>query len=113
MKREGYFENGRGTRTDGTLNQLYPLPADILDGRRKDGFTYPVAVYAHDEGASVTHGFTYPGRIPPLRGKLVIGVILRGSLLVAVVPSPNYASLGIISKISVPGSTQQHPSYTH
>ena len=33
MKREGYWENGRGTRPDGTLNQLYPLPAEVLDGR--------------------------------------------------------------------------------
>ncbi len=35
----------------GALNELYPLPTEILDGRVKDGFTYPVAVYDHDEGA--------------------------------------------------------------
>ena len=41
MKREGYFENGRFR--GGALNELYPLPPEILDGRVKDGFTYPVA----------------------------------------------------------------------
>ncbi len=48
MKREGYFVNGRPR--GGELNELYPLPPEILDGRVKDGFTYPVAVYDHDEG---------------------------------------------------------------
>src|SRR5688572_31388110 len=48
MKREGYWENGRAR--GGELNQLFPLPADVLDGRVKDGFTYPVAIYDHDEG---------------------------------------------------------------
>src|ERR1043165_3227082 len=68
MKREGIFENGRGAGR-GELNQLFPLPADILSGRQKDGFTYPVAMYDHDEGASITDGFTYHGKIPQLRGK--------------------------------------------
>ena len=40
MKREGLFENGM-TRPGGALNQLFPLPADVLDGRKKDEFTYP------------------------------------------------------------------------
>ena len=44
------------------------VPADIMSGRQKDGFTYPVAIYDHDEGAAVTDGFTYHGRIPQLRG---------------------------------------------
>src|SRR3954470_6979394 len=43
MKREGYWENGRWR--GGALNELFPLPPEILDGRVKDGFTYPVAVY--------------------------------------------------------------------
>ena len=29
MKREGYFENGI-VRPGGALNQLYPLPADVI-----------------------------------------------------------------------------------
>ena len=95
MKREGYFENGRGTRPDGTLNQLYPMPAEILSGRQKDGFTYPVAVYDHDEGASVTDGFTYHGRIPQLRGKFVFGDIQRGRLFAADVAELKKADDGI------------------
>jgi hypothetical protein len=95
MKREGYFENGRGTRPDGTLNQLYPLPPDILDGRRKDGFTYPVAVYDHDEGQSVTDGFTYHGRIPQLRGKFVFGDIQRGRIFAADVAALKKADDGV------------------
>ena len=33
----------------------------------KDGFTYPVLVYDHDEGRSVTDGFAYHGRIAALQ----------------------------------------------
>jgi hypothetical protein len=95
MKREGYFENGRGTRPDGELNQLYPLPADILDGRRKDGFTYPVAVYDHDEGLSVTDGFGYHGRIAALRDKFVFGDIARGRLFAADLAALKKADDGI------------------
>ena len=94
MKREGYFENARGTKR-GELNQLFPLPAEILSGRQKDGFTYPVAVYDHDEGASVTDGFTYHGRIPALRGKFVFGDIQRGRLFAADVAALKKADDGI------------------
>ena len=55
MKREGYFAHGRPR--GGELNELYPLPPEILNGRVKDGFTYPVVVYDHDEGRAVTGGF--------------------------------------------------------
>jgi Glucose / Sorbosone dehydrogenase len=94
MKREGYFENARGTKR-GELNQLFPLPAEILSGRQKDGFTYPVAIYDHDEGVSVTDGFTYHGRIPALRGKFVFGDIQRGRVFVADVAALKKADDGI------------------
>jgi hypothetical protein len=81
MKREGYWENGRSR--GGELNQLFPLPADVLSGRTKDGFTYPVAIYDHDEGQAVTDGFAYHGRIAALRGKFVFGDIQRGRLFAA------------------------------
>jgi hypothetical protein len=81
MKREGYFENGRSR--GGALNQLFPLAPEILDGRVKDGFTYPVAVYDHDEGRSVTDGFAYHGRIAALRGKFVFGDIFAGRVFVS------------------------------
>jgi len=93
MMREGYWENARWR--GGSLNELFALPADILSGREKDGFTYPVAIYDHDEGASVTDGFTYHGRIPALRGKFVFGDIQRGRLFVADVAAMKKADDGI------------------
>ena len=76
---KGYWENGRwrgGALGDlGALGELYPLPEEILDGRIKDGFTYPVAMYDHDEGRAITAGFAYHGRIAALRGKYVFGDI--------------------------------------
>lgn len=95
MKREGYWENGRGSRPDGLLNQLYPLPAEILEGRQKDGFTYPVAIYDHDEGGAITDGFTYHGKIPALRGKYVFGDVLRGRLFAADVAALKHADDGV------------------
>ena len=79
MKREGYFENGM-SRPGGALNQLFALPADVMDGRRKDEFTYPVAMYDHNEGQAVSGGFAYYGRIAALRNKFVFGDIVRGRL---------------------------------
>jgi len=94
MKREGNFENGV-TRSGGALNQLYPLPPDIMNGREKDGFTYPVAIYDHDEGRSVAAGFAYYGRIPALRGKFVFGDVARGRLFVADVAALKRADDGV------------------
>jgi Glucose / Sorbosone dehydrogenase len=87
MAREGHWENGRwrgGAPGEfGALGELYPLPGDILDGRRKDGFTYPVAIYDHDEGRAITAGFAYHGRITALRGKYVFGDIHGGRVFAA------------------------------
>jgi hypothetical protein len=94
MKREGLFENGV-TRPGGALNQLYPLPADILSGQRKDEFTYPVAMYDHSEGQAVTAGYAYYGRIAALRGKFVFGDIVRGRLFVADLATLKKADDGI------------------
>jgi hypothetical protein len=82
MKREGIWENGM-SRPGGALNQLFPLPADVLSGKTKDEFTYPVAMYDHDEGVAITGGFAYNGRIPALRGKFVFGDVNRGRLFAA------------------------------
>jgi glucose/sorbosone dehydrogenase len=81
MKREGYWDNGRPR--GGELNQLFPLPANVLNGREKDGLTYPVAIYDHDEGRAVTDGFVYRGRIAVLRNKFVFGDIQNGRLFAA------------------------------
>jgi hypothetical protein len=93
MKREGYFENGRVR--GGKLNELYPLPAEILDGRVKDGFTYPVLVYDHDEGRSVTDGFAYHGRIAALKGKFVFGDIQSGRVFASDLAAMKKADDGI------------------
>jgi glucose/sorbosone dehydrogenase len=82
MKREGFFENGM-IRPGGALDQLFTLPAEILDGRKKDEFTYPVAIYDHDEGQAVSGGFAYHGRIQALRGKFVFGDVQRGRVFAA------------------------------
>ncbi|MSO82232.1 MAG: hypothetical protein EXQ53_02900 [Acidobacteria bacterium] len=94
MKREGYFENGV-TRPGGTLIQLFPLPADIFEGRTKDGFTYPVAIYDHNDGQAVTAGFAYHGRIAALRGKFVFGDIVRGRVFAADLAAMKKADDGI------------------
>ena len=93
MKREGYWENGRWR--GGALNELFPLPAEILDGRQKDGFTYPVAIYDHDEGRAVSDGFAYHGRIAALRGKFVFGDIQRGRVFAADLAEMKKADDGI------------------
>jgi hypothetical protein len=93
MKREGYFENGRVR--GGALNQLYPLPPEILDGRVKDGFTYPVVVYDHDEGHAVTDGFAYHGRIAALKGKFVFGDIQNGRVFASDLAAMKKADDGI------------------
>jgi hypothetical protein len=82
MKREGIFENGI-IRPGGALNQLYELPADVLDGKTTDEFVYPVAMYDHDEGQAIAAGFAYNGKIPALRGKFVFGDVQRGRVFVA------------------------------
>ena len=94
MKREGFWENGM-TRPGGALNQLFPLPADVLDGRRKDGFTYPVAIYDRNDGQAVSGGFAYSGRIAALRGKFVFGDIVRGRLFAANLAAMKKADDGI------------------
>jgi hypothetical protein len=94
MKREGIWENGM-TRPGGALDQLFALPAEILDGRTKDGFTYPVAMYDHDEGQAVSGGFAYYGRIAALRGKFVFGDVQRGRLFAADIAAMKKADDGI------------------
>jgi hypothetical protein len=81
MRREGHWENGRWR--GGVLDELFALPADVMNGREKDGFTYPVAMYDHDEGKAITGGYAYHGRITALRGKFVFGDIQNGRLFAA------------------------------
>jgi hypothetical protein len=94
MAREGYWENGI-IRPDGALNQLFALPADVLDGQTKDAFIYPVAIYDHDDGQAITAGFAYYGRIAALRGKFLFGDIVRGRLFAADLAALKAADDGI------------------
>jgi len=94
MAREGYFENGM-IRPGGALNQLYELPAAVLDGRTRDEFTYPVAIYDHDEGRAISGGFTYHGRIPALQGKFVFGDVSSGRVFAADVAALKAADDGV------------------
>jgi hypothetical protein len=93
MRREGLWENGRWR--GGSLNELFPLPESVLNGREKDGLTYPVAMYDHDEGQAVTDGFAYHGRIAALRGKFVFGDIQNGRLFASDLAEMKKADDGI------------------
>jgi hypothetical protein len=94
MKREGYWENGM-IRPGGNLGQLFALPAEILSGQKKDEFTYPVAIYDHNEGQAISGGFAYHGKIDALRGKFVFGDIQRGRLFAADLAAMKKADDGI------------------
>ena len=94
MTREGIWENGMN-RPGGRLNLLFEVPAEILDGRKRDEFLYPVAMYDHDEGRAISGGFTYNGKIPQLRGKYVFGDVQRGRVFVADVAALKKADDGV------------------
>jgi hypothetical protein len=93
MRREGIWENGRWR--GGLLSELFALAPEILSGRQKDGLTYPVAMYDHDEGRAITDGFTYHGTIASLRGKFVFGDIQGGRLFASDVGAMKKADDGI------------------
>ena len=61
----------------------------------KDGFTYPVVVYDHDEGRAITGGFAYHGRIAALKGKFVFGDIFNGRVFVSDLAAMRKADDGI------------------
>ena len=104
MRREGYWENGRwrgGAMGElPALAELYPLPAEILDGRVKDGFRYPVAMYDHDEGRAITAGFAYHGKIAALRGKFIFGDIHGGRVFAADLAALKKADDGIPTTVA-------------
>lgn len=99
MAREGIWENGR-FRPGGALNQLYPLPADVLAGRESDGFIYPVAMYDHDEGRAISGGFAYHGDIEALQGKFVFGDVQAGRLFATDVAALHAADDGVPGSVA-------------
>jgi hypothetical protein len=99
MKREGYWENGM-SRPGGALNQLFELQADVLNGRMKDEFLYPVAIYDHNDGVAVSGGFAYYGRIQQLRGKFVFGDVQRGRVFAADLDALKKADDGVPATVA-------------
>lgn len=99
MKREGYWENGM-IRPGGALDQLFALPDDVLHGRNRDEFTYPVAIYDHDEGVAITAAVPYRGRIAALRGKLIFGDVNRGRLFAADLAAVKAADDGVPATVA-------------
>jgi len=98
MRREGYFDNG--VNISGNLDVVFTLPPEILDGSRVDRFTYPVAVYDHDEGVAITNGYAYRGVIPALRGKFVYGDLQRGRLFASDIDAMKAADDGIPATVA-------------
>ena len=94
MAREGYFENGM-TRPGGALNQLFPLPGEVLNGEIEDEFTYQVVIYDHDEGRAISGGFAYYGRIDALRGKFIFGDLTQGRIFASDLEAMKAADDGI------------------
>ncbi len=59
------------------LDQVYPLPQNDHEFR----YSYPVAMYDHDEGVAISGGYEYTGsEVPELKGKYVFGDISNGQL---------------------------------
>src|SRR5437870_1256926 len=75
--------------------RVLPAAQEILDGRQKDGVTYPVAIYDHDEGRAISAGLAYHGRIAALRGKYVFGDIHGGRIFAADLAAMKKADDGI------------------
>jgi hypothetical protein len=99
MHREGHWENGI-IRPDGALTQLFELPMDVLDGRTEDEFTYPVAMYDHNDGVAISGGFAYHGRIEVLRGKFIFGDLQRGRLFASDLAALKAADDGIPNTVA-------------
>jgi hypothetical protein len=98
MPREGYWENGRVR--GGQLGQLFEIPSDVLDGTTPDEFTYPVAMYDHDDGIAISGGFPYRGSIEQLRGKFVFGDLQRGRIFVSDLDAMKAADDGIPNTVA-------------
>jgi glucose/arabinose dehydrogenase/mono/diheme cytochrome c family protein len=85
--REGPFEFD----PRGDLNKVYPLP--VNDSIEK--IKYPVARYDHDEGAAISGGYEYTGKmIGVLKNKYVFGDIPSGRLF--------YIEISDLQKTSAP-----------
>ena len=76
-EREGTFR----MFTESNMDFVYPLDEKE---KEKDGFTYPVAQFDHDESGGISGGFVYYGKsIPELHGKYIFGSITIGKLFMS------------------------------
>ncbi len=98
MAREGTFENGR--YRGGALDEVFALPDDVLHGKNKDTFTYPVAMFDHGDGVAVSAGFAYHGKIPQLNGKFVYGDVNRGRVFVSDLAAMKAADDGVPATVA-------------
>lgn len=90
---------------NGNRHNIYPLPMDD----KKNNFTYPVAMYDHDEGNSISGGYEYAGEnIPELKGKFVFGDIVQGRLFYVEVADLKMGNLAQIKEwqVSLNGKIQ-------
>jgi glucose/arabinose dehydrogenase len=94
MAQEAYWENGIN-RPGGRLNQIYPLPESVVSGETPNEFTYPVAIYDHDEGRAISGGFVYHGEIEALQGKFVFGDLSVGRVFASDVAALKAADDGV------------------
>jgi len=98
MAREGTFENGR--YRGGDLGEVFALPDDVLHGKNKDAFTYPVAMFDHGDGVAVSAGFAYHGKIAQLNGKFVYGDVNRGRIFVSDLAAMKAADDGVPATVA-------------
>jgi hypothetical protein len=98
MAREGYWENGRWR--GGDLGDVYALPDDVLSGKTKDAYTYPVAIFDHNDGVAVSAGFAYHGKIQQLQGKFIFGDVNRGRIFAADIAAMKAADDGVPSTVA-------------
>ena len=93
-----FRSNGRWR--GGDLDQVFALPEDVRNGKNKDAYTYPVAMFDHGDGVAVSAGFAYHGKIEQLQGKFVFGDVNRGRIFVADVAAMKAADDGIPATVA-------------
>jgi len=92
------------------LGQVFELSDGVLSGTTGEGYTYPVAIYDHDEGRAISGGFAYHGRIEALRGKFVFGDIQAGRLFAADIAALKAADDGVPRTVA---PIEEIQLYTH
>ena len=98
--REGTFE----LKPEDDSNMVFPLP----ENEKSFGFSYPVAMYDHDEGNAISGGYEYTGtEVPGLNGKYLFGDITRGRLFYV-----NIADLEVGKQAPIDESNLIYRAYT-